>query len=355
MAMFSRASRVLGVFALSAGLWGLGGGWGGVPVALGAVLEAPQSAQALRVVVSIAPLKEFAERMAPPGSTVRVLIPPGVSEHGYEIPPRALAALADADVVVYVGLGLEPQVPKFLRDKPRAGRQDVELAAAAGLEADEHEHHHHAPGEPCTGHGGTDPHVWLDPQWIAEHAMPAMYEAVKKALEHAGGGRADVEALAALESRANDLRADLARLHAEYASRLAPAPSRTIVVGHDAFGWMAQRYGLTTVAVHGLGAQEPTPSQLALAKRTVGELGLKVVFSEPQLSPRAARRVAEATGARVVTLDPLGDGTYFAFMRRNLEALCEALACGPAAALGPANDAGTHVVTDAQPDQTARR
>lgn len=285
----------------------------------------------MRVVVSIAPLKELAERLVPAGVVVEVLIPLGVSEHGFEIAPRALMGLGEADVVVFVGLGLEPQVEKFLRERPRAGRREVSFAAAVGQDAEQadgdHEGHDHAHGEACEHGHGTDPHLWLDPRLVAEKLVPALSEAVADALRLRGVAGA-VE-LARLGERTASLRADLLALDGAFAARLERAESRTIVVGHDAFGWLAKRYGLTTVAIHGLAAQEPKPSAIAAAAAAVREHGLKVVFSEPQLSAKASKRVAQATGARVLTLDPLGDGTYFAFMRRNLDALCEAIACGP--------------------------
>jgi len=300
--------------------------------ALGLAVGGAQAAEGpLRVVVSIAPLKELAERLVPPGAVVEVLIPPGVSEHGYEIAPRALMGLGEADVVVFVGLGLEPQVEKFLRERPRAGRREVSFAAAAGQEGgaadSDHAGHDHEHGEACEHGHGVDPHLWLDPRLAAEKLVPAMSEALADALRLRGAA-SDAE-LGQLAERTASLKADLLALDRAFAVRLEPAKSRTIVVGHDAFGWMAKRYDLKTVAIHGLDAQEPKPSAIAAAAAAVREHGLKVVFSEPQLSAKASKRVAEATGARVLTLDPLGDGTYFAFMRRNLDALCEAIACGP--------------------------
>src|SRR5262245_43348822 len=76
--------------------------------------DADKKGAAIRAVVSIAPLKGIVEPLLPPGSSVIVLVPVGVSEHDYEIPAAKLASLTKADLVVSVGLGLDSAVERFL-------------------------------------------------------------------------------------------------------------------------------------------------------------------------------------------------------------------------------------------------
>src|SRR5262249_16988006 len=75
--------------------------------------SAPAAAP-IHAAVSIAPLRGLIEPLLPPGSKVELLVPAGVSEHGYEIPPARLASMAKADLLVYVGMGMEPQIDKAL-------------------------------------------------------------------------------------------------------------------------------------------------------------------------------------------------------------------------------------------------
>ena len=91
------------------------------------------AAPPLRAVVTVAPLKGIIEPLLPPGSTLSVLMPPGRSEHGYEFTPSDIAALAKADLVVYVGLHLEPRVAAALREHPVQGREVICFAEAVGL------------------------------------------------------------------------------------------------------------------------------------------------------------------------------------------------------------------------------
>nr|MCU0688696.1 metal ABC transporter substrate-binding protein [Phycisphaerales bacterium] len=119
----------------------------------------------------------------------------------------------------------------------------------------------------------------------------------------------------------------LGALDAQYRTAVdaLPADRRTIVVAHDAYSWLAKRYGLETVAIKGLTAQEPAPADLARAIATVRDRKISTVFIEPQVSSKASHRVAEATGARVAMLDPLGNGDYFRMMTDNLAAIRAAL------------------------------
>lgn len=331
-----RRAAVAAVVALVACAW-LGGAaraWGSQP-----------GARPLAVVVSIPPLKGIVEALLPPGSTVESLIPPGVSEHGYEVPPTALSRAARADLVVTVGLGLEPGVEKFLAANPRAGRREIvfhevakrragSVLPARGGDHDKHDHaegekpakeaggHDHKHGEACDACAGrvdVDPHFWLDPVLVRDLSV----EVGRVVAELGGGVKQTSEA-----TRSPALVAQLGKidaLHKRYAATISTAQRRTIVVAHDAWQYPAARFGLRVVAIAGLNGQEPTPGAIRDAAKEVRDGGLTHVFVEPQMSRRAAERIAAATGTKVAVLDPLGDGDWFGLMERNLATLATAL------------------------------
>ncbi|MBX3386584.1 MAG: zinc ABC transporter substrate-binding protein [Phycisphaeraceae bacterium] len=299
------------------------------------------SAQPITAVVSIPPLKGLIEPMLPPGSTLDVLIPPGVSEHGYEIPPRRLANLNRADLVVLVGMGLEPSVEKFLRERATpavtASRTVITFAQAADIQslpADQVPqsgcgpsctHHHDGDHE----HHAADPHLWLDPvlsKALVNRIADLLVE--REALRTGQPITSDHPILQARDS----LLARLSDLDADFRALADSASNKTIVVGHDAYGWLAKRYGFETIAIAGLNANEPTPRAINNAIDAVKSKGVKFVFVEPQLNQSAGRRIARAAGAQIRVLDPLGDGDYFKVMNQNLAALREAMA--------PADSAG---------------
>jgi zinc transport system substrate-binding protein len=291
---------------------------------------------AVRAVVSIPPLKALVEPLvaavAPagaPGPSVDMLIPPGVSEHGYEIPPATLAALARADVVVHVGLGLEPQVTDFLKDHPSPQRRVVEFAKVAGVE--EHDHHDHAHDAHDHDHDHAncgDPHLWLDPVLVS-----TLVPAVRKAVEEAAaakspGGVLESGVRQRLDAAERALAARVRAVDEEHRTRLAPFKGRSIIVAHDAWRQLATRYGFSTVAIKGMLATEPTPQSIKAAVdaiRAQPGSGAKVVFTEPQLARGTSQRVADAAGAKLMEIDPLGAGDWFSTMRANLDNIVAAL------------------------------
>lgn len=315
--------------------------------------NAPPDVAPLRIVVSIPPLAGLVRDLAPEGASVTTVVPPGASEHGYEPPPSAIAAIGRADLVVLVGMGLEPRIERALRDHPRPDRAELRFADAVGVGSNhdhahnghdhahhhhdhahndhnhDHAHHDHDHGPDCdhasgNDNSGGDPHLWLDPVLVAEF-VPALRAAVADALERrslltdAEGARLD-EAAANLTTRVNEI-------DRMYSMALAPYAGAAIVTHHDAFGRLAARYGLEIAAVIRLGeGSEPTPGAVASVARLVRERNVGAIFIEPQLSTGVAQRIADAAGVRTITLDPLGRGDWGAMMRANLAALFEGLA-----------------------------
>lgn len=306
--------------------------------------------QPIKVVVSIAPLRGLIEPLLPPGSTVDLLIPPGVSEHGYEIPPAKLAALSRADLVVLVGMGLEGAAEEFVKasQKPGDGRavivweqllkdRKVNLVPNPKPAAEQdHDHkgekeadhkHNHAESESCSacaaaGYRG-DPHVWLDPI-EAGYLVIAVADKIEQmrpvdvsTRRHPVQGIADSNLLG------------LADLHFRFASLLGDIdPSvrqKPIIVGHNAFDWFAKRYNLNFLAVSGLNATEPTPADLRRVTQAVKEHKLSMIFTEPQISPKAVQRISEITGAKVAMIDPLGSGDYRQLMESNMRLVLDSL------------------------------
>ncbi len=343
-AMRTRATALmLGLIVL------LAAAWGGLAAGCSPRDAADRAGSGgLTVVVSLPPLKGIVEPLLPEGSRVEVLIPPGVDEHGYEIPPARLMALTKADLVVYVGLGLEPQVEKMLAEHPRKGQAVVSFAEAVGEEdhAADHDDHDHAHGhghdhdehgdDGHEHHHGVDPHLWLDPVLVKRLA-----ETVAARVADAAEARG-LDSSETLAGRRDQLVTRIGEVDAayrEFAARLVPGAS--IVVTHNAYSRLAARYGLAVVPLSGLSGGEPSPSSIQAAiaavraQQAAGGGGGEghnagAVFVEPQMADGAIRRVAEATGARVLVLDPLGDGDWFSLMNGNLRALREGLDGGHA-------------------------
>ena len=217
------------------------------------------------------------------------LTPAGTEPHDLELDARTVGRIAGADVVLYLGRGFQPAVAEAADD---AGGRSVDLLAGFRL--------HDA-----------DPHVWLD---------PVLFERVAR------------KVAAVLDRPATPLLDDLRTLDRQYRRGLARCARRTIVTSHDAFGYLARRYGLQQVAITGITPEsEPSPQRLARVVRLVGRTRATTVFSERLVSPRLAQTVARDAGARTAVLDPLEapepGQTYLTLMHRNLAVLREALGC----------------------------
>lgn len=301
--------------------------------------ETARDPDRLSVVVSIPPLKSLVEPLLPPGSEVRVLLPPGVSEHALDLRPSDAAALAEADIVVLVGLGLEYRVERQLeRQSSRRARhspQIIRLAETAGLaKLGEHHHHtHHNCNHPHhdvhTDHhhadaSDADPHLWLDPE-LVRTLPPAVAEGVRETLQRRdrwddNRGRALEDALAAVLEEVDGV-------HNAYRERLAPFQGEAIVTHHAAFGRLASRYDLRIAEVlRPHESTEPTPGHIARTASTIRAENVRAVFVEPLYRGGEARRVAESAQVRLGRLDPLGTGDWAAMMLGNLDELERALA-----------------------------
>jgi len=249
-----------------------------------------------QVVAAFYPLA-FAAEEIDPGASVRNLTPPGAEPHDLEVSPGDVQELRSAQLVLLLGHGFQPQ----LEQAAGTGKNVLLLLDTPGLRL--------RPG---------DPHVWLD---------PLRYALI-------------VRRIGSTLGRPHAAERFVARLHVldrQYRAGLAHCARKEIVTSHEAFGYLAQRYGLRQVAITGLSPEaEPTPLKLAGVIATVRRTHATTVFFETLVSPRLADTVARETGVKTAVLDPIEGLTpdeqragadYLSLMRSNLAALQRALGC----------------------------
>ena len=229
----------------------------------------PAAAQAPRVVATLPPVALIVEALT--GEAPDVLAGGrGGHEHGGSLHPSDARALADADLVLWVGRSLEPSVAAALTGAVPA----VALGEADGVPERE-------------GARGPDPHVWLDPAGMAAMAVAAA-EALSGVLPDTVGAGPLLDAL-------NGTRTAVA-------ARMAPLAKRPFAVEHDAFGHFAAAFGLAEPLAFGegtLGART-----LRAARREVAERGITCLIVEPGEPSRLAAALGD--DVRAVVIDPLG-------------------------------------------------
>lgn len=279
----------------------------------------------LRVLTSFYPMYDFACKIGGDCIDVTNMVPSGTEPHDWEPSTNDLKNLEKADVFIYNGADMEPWADDLLVSRSDTLRvveasENVELRTTDG----EHEHAHEHEGADHH-HGDFDPHVWLDP----ENAKIEM-EAIRDAL-----CAADPENSTVFQSNYEKYAAELDALDAEFREKLAPLPNRTIVVAHEAFGYLCDAYGLTQAGIEGLSPDsEPDPGRMAKVIDFVREHSISTIFFEELVSPKVAEAIASETGAQAKMLSPLeglsdeqaaAGADYFSVMHDNLAALMEAL------------------------------
>jgi zinc transport system substrate-binding protein len=274
------------------------------------------------VVTAFYPLEFLSRRLGGDRIAVTNLTKPGAEPHDVELNPRQVGLISDAALVVYLK-GFQPAVDEAVEQEAPGRAFDV--GTTVELLPIAEEEHEHVPGEEehAEAAGGRDPHVWLDPVRFATitDALGERLAATDPA--HAADYRA----------RATAMHAELDSLNTEYADGLRDCARREIVTSHEAFHYLAERYGLTEIGITGVSPEaEPSPRRLAEVADQARATGTTTIFFETLVSPKVADTIAREVGARTAVLDPLEGlaepgADYFSVMRSNLAALRQALGC----------------------------
>jgi ABC-type Zn uptake system ZnuABC Zn-binding protein ZnuA len=270
----------------------------------------------LHVVATTTQVADFARNVGGDQVQVTSLLKPGVDAHDYEPSPADLEAIARADLVVQNGVGLEEWLDDTIKSSGFTGpvvdtSQGVKLRA--GGHADE--------GEEQAGGDEHDPHIWQNPR-----NAQVMAANIQRALAEAEPVNA-----AAFKANLAAYTKQLQALDAEVERQIDSLANKKLVTNHDAFGYYIDRYGLEFV-----GSVIPSfDSSAELSGRDIRDLvakieatGVKAVFSETTLPPRAAETIGREAGVKVVVgedalygdaLGPPGsDGdTYLKMIRHN--------------------------------------
>ncbi|WP_166238270.1 metal ABC transporter solute-binding protein, Zn/Mn family [Paenibacillus turpanensis] len=327
----------------------------------------------INIFTSFYPLYDFASQIGGEHVHVVNLVPAGVEPHDWEPKSRELADIRNAELFIYNGAGFESWVHDFLNSlnanekvavlevteglqliKAQPGQDDGHGHGEAGHKEEEHGHaqgetehkedeHGHAEGETEhkegehghehdaaeaaheDEHEGFDPHTWLSPLMAQQMAGKIK----DKLIEIDPAHKADYEA------NFNKLNAKLGQLHQQYKETITAAPSKEIVVSHQAFGYIARDYGLTQMPIMGLAPDaEPTAQDMKRIAEFAREHQVKVIYFEELVSDKLAKTLANEIGIGTAVLNPLeglteeqqkAGETYVSIMEKNLESLKKGL------------------------------
>ena len=262
---------------------------------------ASEQEKGLLIYVSILPQQYFVEQIAGPTAEIRVMVPPGRSPATYEPSPKQVARLGQADLLFTIGVPFENAFVPLIRDEmehlriidtsqgieKRSIHADEIVETGAEADSDHNDGHDHESEQP-------DPHIWLAPPLVIEQAA------------HIRDGLIQAEPEKEQLYRENYRRftQELEELHAELNEILEPVKGSTILVYHPSFGYFAESYGLSQLAIE-MGGKEPGARQLQEVIQTAKANNAKVIFVQPEFSKASARKVADAIDGAVVEVAPL--------------------------------------------------
>ncbi|QHJ71769.1 metal ABC transporter substrate-binding protein [Planococcus halotolerans] len=304
--------------------------------------DSKEDSSKIQVFTTVYPITYFTERIGGDQVEVESVYPAGANEHTFEPTQQDMIAIAEADLMFYIGLGLEGFIDSA---KNTLDGEDVEFTALADsitdeqLEAalehdgeeeahdDEHEvhedHEEHAEEADHEGHdhGSTDPHIWMSPKLSQELAT-----SIKDSLIAEDPGNTEV-----YETNHTQLIEELEQLDESFSHLGERVSKDTFFVSHAAFTYLAEPYGFEQVAVAGLNSQdEPSQKELTEIVDMAREKNIEYIVFEQNVSSNLTEVVQKEVGAEAVQMHNLGvltqedidnGETYFTLMERNLEVL----------------------------------
>ncbi len=265
-------------------------------------------------------LYDIAKNIASDTTETFMIMPFGVDAHSYEPTPKDMIKISRSDMVLYSGAGLEPWIEGFeFKNRAVDVSRHVELIE---LGKDKHRHDH---GD--HHHDRVDPHYWQDPQ-----NMMLATERITQELISLFPKNRELY----LKNRDSYI-VMLKNLDKDYKMDLSQCQLDTIIVNHNAFSYLANRYGFHTEALSGL-SPEAQPSAKTMIKliKFIKEHKVETIFFEKFANEKTIKSIAKEADVSYDVLQPLGNITadeakealsYEDIMRRNLQKISKALKC----------------------------
>ncbi|WP_233558212.1 metal ABC transporter substrate-binding protein [Tessaracoccus sp. OH4464_COT-324] len=303
--------------------------------------SAANSADKPNVVVAFYGLEYAANQVAGDLVNISMLTAPGADAHGTELKPSQLKEITEADLVVYLKQ-FQPAVDEAITQSGNPKVLDVsEVVKLLPVDhkddhdhdthKDDHDHdthkddHDHDTHKDDHDHGDFDPHFWQDPLRLAQvgdaiaHKLGDGFPALKEQLAKG----------------ASEFSNQMTALDGEFAKGLASCERKTFITSHQAFNYLAEKYGLTEIGISGINPDdEPSPARIAEVQRLAKEHNVTTIFFETLTSPAVSEAIAGDLGLKTAVLDPLEGITanspgkdYPSIMRANLSELKTANGC----------------------------
>ena len=288
----------------------------------------------IKVVASIKPIHSLASYLMDGVNKPDLIVDGYSSPHGFALKPSHAKMLQNADIIFYVGEGLENFLEKPLKSIAKKAEK-IELMEIKGLqklkfrernifddhddhgheedghkeddhaeheheedghkEDDHDDHGHEEDGHEGHAHGEYDPHIWLDPV----NAKVILNEMVKHLIEN------DEKNASIYKSNLNKALKDIDGLIKNVKSELNK--DFKSIVFHDAYQYFEVRFNVTVLGAFTVNTDVmPGAEQLSEIREIIEHDKVSCIFSEPQFNPNIINAVAKDMNIKTGVLDPLG-------------------------------------------------
>lgn len=292
----------------------------------------------ISVIASFYPLYDFTKNIVGDKANVTNVTPSGVDAHDFEPTSQDILAINQSELFVFLGADFDPWAQKIstnLGDKSLEITKSFELLKSdhSDEHKDEHKDEDHAnedkekEKDKAKKETESDPHIWLDPVNAKQIVTLISQKLIQK-----DAANADF-----YTQNTNNYLQKLDQLDSDFKNQLASCEQTTFVVSHNAFSYLAKRYGLNVKSIAGLEpSDEPTVKEIAEIVDLIKKENLKTVYFENQLNSDLARTIASEAGATAVVIYSLEsltadqvakNGNYIDLMQENLKALKQGLKC----------------------------
>jgi zinc transport system substrate-binding protein len=261
-----------------------------------------KASESFSIVTSFYPIYIFTLNIAKdvPGVQVTNLTKPTTGcLHDYQLTPNDLITLEKADVFVINGLGMESFMEKVISQQPNLKIIDSSI----GIEILDN-----------------NPHIWVSISNAIAQVKNISEQLISIDPMHAKQYKKNAEAyVKKLETKRTKMHAALDRFK-----------GKSIITFHEAFPYFAKEFGLNIIGVvEREPGSEPNAAELSDTIELITKTNTKTIFVEPQYPQISAHTIAEETGAKVYTLDPVVTGLgnendYIQIMDSNLKTLVKA-------------------------------
>lgn len=272
----------------------------------------------INVYTTVFPIYDFTRNIGKDKININYVVPPGVEPHDYEITPKLMKDIQNADLLIKNGLGLDSFADKI---KSENKLQIVDASEGIKPLTYDEEQNHENEGNNSHNHGQYDPHVWLN----VDLAMKEC-ENIKNALIKADEKNKDF-----YEKNYNEYIEKLKKLKSDYDKNLKDKKNKSIIVSHGAYGYLCDEYKINQISITGISPnQEPSLSKISEISNYAKKNNIKYILFDGLVNPNVAKTIADEANIKTTVLYSIdninkkdfdNNKDYISLMNKNLETL----------------------------------